>query len=74
MRALDWGEDVGPNMIVDDGGDMTLLVLEGAEWEARYEKTGELPDPSRCESDDEKALFNLLKNEIPKNPTRFRKM
>ncbi len=40
MRAIDWGDESGPNLIVDDGGDMTLLILEGAEWEAKYEETG----------------------------------
>ena len=59
-------------MIVDDGGDMTMMVLEGAEWEAKYEATGELPDASRVENDDERALLELFKREIPKNPTRFR--
>lgn len=74
LRTLDWGNEEGPNMIVDDGGDMTLMVLEGAEWEAKYEANGALPDPSRVESDDERALLELLRREIPKNPTRFRRM
>ena len=69
---MDWGNGEGPNLIVDDGGDMTLLLLEGSEWERRYEATGELPDPSRVESDDEKALFSMLRREIPKHPNRFR--
>jgi hypothetical protein len=53
---------------------MTLLVLEGAELEAKYEKTGELPDPSRYTSDDERALYTMLRREIPKMPHRFRTM
>jgi len=74
MRAIDWGTEDGPNMIVDDGGDMTMLILDGAEWELKYETTGELPDPSREEGDDMRALFTMLRREIPKNPNRFRKM
>jgi adenosylhomocysteinase len=74
MRAIDWGQEEGPTLIVDDGGDMTLLILEGAEWEAKYEATGALPDASRVESDDERALLNMLRREIPLNPTRFRTM
>ena len=39
-RALDWGEG-GPNMILDDGGDATMLVHKGVEFEA----AGAVPDP-----------------------------
>lgn len=77
MRTIDWGQgegEEGPNMIVDDGGDMTMLILDGAEWEVKYEQTGELPDPTREEGDDMRALLSMLRREIPKNPTRFRKM
>lgn len=51
---------------------MTLLVLEGAEWEAKYEKTGELPDPTRYTSDDERGLYTLIRHSIPNHPNRFR--
>jgi adenosylhomocysteinase len=51
---------------------MTIMILEGVEWEKKYEDTGELPDPSRYESD-EFALYTLLKREIPLHPNRFRK-
>src|SRR6185437_12800529 len=40
-RALDWG-DSGPTMILDDGGDATLLVHKGVEYEA----AGAVPDPA----------------------------
>merc|ERR1719226_142725 len=53
LQALTWqnqnGIDdpsYGPNLIVDDGGDATLLIHEGVAWEKKYEETGELPDPS----------------------------
>lgn len=52
QKALDWG-DVGPTMILDDGGDATLLVLLGAESEA----TGQVP--SLKESDPEEMKFIL---------------
>src|SRR3954467_1188365 len=43
-QALTWagGDEFGPNMILDDGGDATLLVHKGAE----YERAGAAPDPS----------------------------
>lgn len=40
-------------MIVDDGGDMTMMLLEGVKWEKKYEANGELPVPERAESEDE---------------------
>jgi adenosylhomocysteinase len=42
-KALTWGESDGPDLIVDDGGDATLMVLEGCKLEAEYAKTGKLP-------------------------------
>ena len=44
------GEDgsVGPNMILDDGGDATLLVHKGAE----YERAGAVPDPASADSEE----------------------
>ena len=54
LQALSWPEDLdsrpgggtGPNMILDDGGDATLLVHQGVE----YERDGAVPDPSTAES------------------------
>jgi adenosylhomocysteinase len=51
---------------------MTMMVLEGSEYERQYEATGALPDPARGESDDEKALLNVFRREIPLHPNRFR--
>lgn len=53
VRALDWGNGQGPTLIVDDGGDMTMMLLEGVKWEKKYEANGELPEPARAESEDE---------------------
>src|SRR5205085_3364478 len=41
-RALSWPDGEGPNMILDDGGDATLLVHKGAE----FERAGAVPDPT----------------------------
>src|SRR5438309_1497066 len=45
-QALTWPGGGGPNMILDDGGDATLLVHKGAE----YERAGAVPDPARAEN------------------------
>ena len=71
FKAVCWpkedGSVEGPDLIVDDGGDMTLMIHEGAKWEALYEKDGTLPDPEAVEGEDFKCLLALLRREIPKN-------
>ena len=50
LSAICWptddGKGLGPDMIVDDGGDMTLLIHEGAKYEDAYAKDGSLPGAS----------------------------
>ena len=45
-QALTWPGHDGPNMILDDGGDATMLVLKGAE----FERAGAVPDPAQAQS------------------------
>jgi adenosylhomocysteinase len=58
LRWPDEGE--GPNMILDDGGDATLLVHNGVE----YEKAGEVPDPSTAESEEFEVVLGLLQRTL----------
>ncbi len=44
---LTWPGSDGPDLLVDDGGDATLLIHEGVKWERLHAKTGELPDPEK---------------------------
>ncbi|GAA2055409.1 adenosylhomocysteinase [Streptomyces carpaticus] len=58
-QALTWADSPtgGPNMILDDGGDATLLVHKGVE----YEKAGAVPDPATAaESDEHRVILELL--------------
>src|SRR5919198_6188777 len=59
-QALRWpdgsGGTTGPNMILDDGGDATLLVHKGAE----YEKAGAVPDPESADSEEFRVVLRLL--------------
>ncbi|WP_329117775.1 adenosylhomocysteinase [Streptomyces sp. NBC_01353] len=55
-QALTWPGAVGPNMILDDGGDATLLVHKGVE----YQKAGEVPDPSTADNDELRVVLQLL--------------
>ncbi len=65
-RALSWGEG-GPNMILDDGGDATMLVHKGAEYEA----AGVVPDPSTGESEEFRIFLTLLQQTVADDPTRW---
>ncbi|MCY0928829.1 adenosylhomocysteinase [Streptomyces sp. H27-H1] len=55
-QALTWPDAAGPNMILDDGGDATLLVHKGVE----YEKAGKVPDPSTAENHEMSLVLELL--------------
>src|SRR3954465_4715330 len=57
-EALQWPDGAGPNLIVDDGGDATLLVHKGVE----YQKAGKIPanDPEKM-SEEECVFHNLLR-------------
>jgi adenosylhomocysteinase len=61
------GFDGGPNMILDDGGDATLLVHNGR----KYELAGEVPDPSSAGSDEEKVILELLTHSLTEDPHRY---
>jgi adenosylhomocysteinase len=65
-QTLDFGGQ-GPNMILDDGGDVTLLVHKGAE----YERAGEVPDPSTAESEEFAVILGLLQRSLAADPSRF---
>merc|ERR1719264_380027 len=63
LQALTWqnenGEDdpsYGPNLIVDDGGDATLLIHEGVAWEEKFEKTGVKPNPDDTDNPEMKCV------------------
>jgi len=71
-RCLSWPNNDGPNMLVDDGGDATLLIHQGVKWEEKYEETKELPDPSTAENEEMKEVLTVIKDELLKNPTKWR--
>jgi len=66
-QALSWPEAEGPNMILDDGGDATLMVHKGVEFEA----TGAVPSPSTAESDEFRAFLAVLERSVGKDPQRW---
>jgi adenosylhomocysteinase len=70
-EALLWPDGSGPDLIVDDGGDATLFVHEGAQ----AEKTGVAPtfDPA-TQPEEWGVIVDLIKAELVKNPGRFTRM
>jgi len=74
-QTLVWpDEEGGPNLIVDDGGDATLLIHEGVKAEAEYKATGKLPDPDSTQDAEFKIVLRLLRNTIQKNPNLWTNM
>ncbi len=60
----------GPNLILDDGGDLTLLVHKGAEME----KSGKSPDPSTATNDEMRVIYTVLQASLKASKTRFTTM
>jgi adenosylhomocysteinase len=65
--------DGGPDLIVDDGGDATLLIHRGAEREIEFEKTGKKPEICRDNSEVE-IVDTLLNKTLDEDPTKWRTM
>jgi adenosylhomocysteinase len=63
QQILDWPGDEQPNMILDDGGDATMLLHLGVQ----AEKTGEAPDPATAGSTEQRIVFEVLNAQLAKN-------
>jgi len=72
--ALSWGNNEGPNLIVDDGGDATLLIHEGVKAEEEFEKSGKMPNPATAKDEESKIVLQLIVNCLKKNPKKWRTM
>jgi adenosylhomocysteinase len=66
-QALSWPDGEGPNMILDDGGDATLLVHKGVE----FERAGAVPDPASADSEEFQIVLALLQRSLSEDPQRF---
>jgi len=66
-QALTWPGEDGPTAILDDGGDATLLIHKGLE----FEKAGEVPTQSASDSEEYGVILNLLTKIVAEEPGRF---
>ena len=69
-QALTWPEGGMPNMILDDGGDATLLVHKGAE----FEKAGSVPQAQAGDNEEWKAILAVLKRTLETSPGKWQQM
>ncbi|MFM8926665.1 MAG: adenosylhomocysteinase [Rhodoluna sp.] len=77
-RIFDWTQEAiiegadytGPNMILDDGGDATLLVHKGYE----FEQAGSVPPAGVEDNEEYRVILELLRKEFEKNNKRFSNM
>jgi adenosylhomocysteinase len=72
-KALLFADEVGPQMIVDDGGDATLMIHEGVKLELEYEKTGKIPE-IKTSVTEMKILQTTILEDIEKFPKRWHKI
>ena len=69
-QMMTWPDGDGPNMILDDGGDATLLLHKGVE----YEKAGEVPDPGGASNAEFAIVLGLLQKTLREDPTKWTRM
>jgi len=73
LSALTWPEDDGKghgcDIIVDDGGDMTLLIHEGKKAEDLFLKDGTLPDPTSTDNEEFKIVLTIIKRLLQEGTT-----
>jgi len=69
-QALSWPEGAGPDMILDDGGDATLLVHKGVE----YEQAGSVPTPTAADNEEWTAVLGVLKRIFERDAHYWRRI
>lgn len=71
-RIFDWSAEGfdGPNLILDDGGDATLLVHRGVE----FERAGRVPDAASADSAEYRIVLDTLRASLARDPQRFTRM
>ena len=60
-KMLTWPDCDGPDILVDDGGDATLLIHEGVKAERNFAKMGEIPNPDNYDNLEFKQIIRIIK-------------
>jgi adenosylhomocysteinase len=66
-QVVAWPDGGGPNMILDDGGDVTLLVHKGVEFEA----AGVVPSTDDSHSEEYGVILDVLRRSLAEDPQKF---
>jgi len=78
MNAITWSKPDakgdGPDLIVDDGGDMTLLIHEGYKAEAAFAKDGTVPDPASTDNAEFKIVLSQICRTLKSDPQKWTKV
>eukprot|EP00339_Tiarina_fusa_P004950 CAMPEP_0117012938 /NCGR_PEP_ID=MMETSP0472-20121206/10771_1 /TAXON_ID=693140 ORGANISM="Tiarina fusus, Strain LIS" /NCGR_SAMPLE_ID=MMETSP0472 /ASSEMBLY_ACC=CAM_ASM_000603 /LENGTH=485 /DNA_ID=CAMNT_0004716113 /DNA_START=17 /DNA_END=1474 /DNA_ORIENTATION=- len=78
LDACKWpsddGKGTGPDIIVDDGGDMTLLIHEGVKAEEAFEKDGTEPDPSKADNEEFRIVLSIIQRGLKEDPKQWRRL
>jgi adenosylhomocysteinase len=69
-QMLTWPDGTGPDSIVDDGGDATLLIHMGTEYEA----AGVVPQPDENDSEEYRVILDLLRRSVASRPGHYTRM
>ncbi|GAB6901014.1 adenosylhomocysteinase [Kineosporia succinea] len=69
-QIVNWPGGTGPNMILDDGGDVTLLIHKGVE----FEKAGAVPATGEGDSEEYGVILDVLRRSLAESSDRFTKL
>ena len=69
-QMMTWPDGGEPNMILDDGGDATLLLHKGVE----FEKAGAVPEAQPGDNEEWVAILDVLRRNLPKDGTKWQRM
>merc|ERR1712205_81269 len=73
-QMLTWPGSDGADQIVDDGGDATMGIHKGKEYEEKFAKDGSLPDPASTTWAEFKCVLQIIRDSIPRDPTKWTRM
>merc|ERR1712170_297209 len=73
-QMLTWPGCDGCDQLTDDGGDATLLMHKGREFEIKFEKDGSLPDPESTSNPEFKCVLQTIKDSIQVDKTKWTRM